>query len=52
MRLWHHVVGWLEFPRLYEIKRPKADEDVRAIAEAFRPYLDARDWETVERPTP
>ena len=50
VRLWEHVTGWLEFPRLYEIKRPKSDEDVAAIAETFRPYLEARDWETVERP--
>jgi 2-hydroxychromene-2-carboxylate isomerase len=50
VRLWEHVTGWLEFPRLYEIKRPKSDEDVAAIADTFRPYLEARDWETVERP--
>ena len=50
VRLWEHVRGWLEFPRLYEIKRPKSDRDVAEIAETFRPYLEARDWRTVERP--
>ena len=50
VRLWQHVTDWLQFPRLFEIKRAKTDEDVAAIAATFRPYLDARDWETVERP--
>lgn len=50
VRLWRHVEDWLAFPRLYEIKRAKTDEDVDAIAETFRPYLEARDWETVQRP--
>jgi 2-hydroxychromene-2-carboxylate isomerase len=52
VRLWHHVTGWLEHPHLYEIKRPKAPEDLAAIAEAFRPYLEARDWVTIENPAP
>lgn len=50
--LWHHVTGWLDFPYLYEIKRPKAAQDLRAIAEAFRPYLEGRDWVSVENPAP
>jgi 2-hydroxychromene-2-carboxylate isomerase len=52
VRLWRHVLGWLEFPRLYEIKRPKSRQDLHEIAETFRPYLEARDWETIERPAP
>lgn len=52
VRLFDHVCGWLEFPHLYEVKRPKAEADVEAIAEAFKAYLDARDWVTVERPAP
>jgi 2-hydroxychromene-2-carboxylate isomerase len=52
VRLWHHVTGWLEHPHLYEIKRPKASEDLALIAEAFRPYLEARDWVTIENPAP
>ena len=50
--LWQAVVGWLEFPHLYEMKRPKQAADAAAIAAAFRPYLEARDWITIEKPAP
>lgn len=49
-RLWDLVVAWRAFPHLYELRRPKTDADVVHIAEAFRPYLEARDWRTVEKP--
>jgi 2-hydroxychromene-2-carboxylate isomerase len=52
VHLWHHVTGWLAHPHLYEIKRPKGPDDIHAIAEAFRPYLEARDWITIENPAP
>jgi len=52
VRLWRHMVGWREFPHLYEIKRPKTGEDMRLIAETFRPYLEARDWSSIENPAP
>jgi 2-hydroxychromene-2-carboxylate isomerase len=52
VRLWEHVTGWLEFPNVYELQRPKAPSDIDAIATAFSSYLDARDWFSVERPTP
>ena len=52
LRLWELVCGWRDFPQLYEIKRPKRDDDMRRIAETFRPYLEARDWETVQKPAP
>jgi 2-hydroxychromene-2-carboxylate isomerase len=52
VRLWHAVTAWLEFPHVYEIQRPKRHEDIRAIAEAFRPYLEARDWVTIMNETP
>ena len=52
VRLWDHVCGWLEYPHLYEIQRPKAKEDIELIAETFRPYLEARDWETIQKETP
>ncbi len=51
-RLWEHVTGWLEFPNVYELQRPKGPADIDAIATAFSPYLDARDWLSVQRPTP
>ena len=52
VRLWEHTVGWLEFPHLYELRRPKRQADVEAIAAAFRPYLEARDWITIENEAP
>ena len=44
--------GWLEHPNVYEIKRPKRADDLRRIAEAFRPYLEARDWVTIQKEAP
>ena len=49
VRLWRHVSGWLEFPHLYELQRPKTGDDVRGITETFRPYLEARDWVSINR---
>lgn len=50
--LWDSVVAWLGFPHLYELKRPKQAKDLEAIATTFRPYLEARDWETVQKEAP
>ena len=52
VRLWHLITGWLEFPQLYEVQRPKSQRDLTAIAETFRPYLEARDWVTIQKETP
>jgi 2-hydroxychromene-2-carboxylate isomerase len=52
VRLWEHVTGWLEFPHLYELQRPKSPADIDTIVSAFAPYLDARDWLSVQRATP
>jgi len=52
VRLWDLVVGWTEFPHLYELQRPKRADDLRLIATTFRPYLEARSWQTVTNPTP
>jgi 2-hydroxychromene-2-carboxylate isomerase len=52
LRLWDLVVGWLEFPNVYELQRPKQADDMRAITRAFAPYLEARDWQSVQRATP
>jgi 2-hydroxychromene-2-carboxylate isomerase len=49
VRLWHSVTAWLEFPHLYELQRPKTPADQRDIATAFRPYLEARDWVSMNR---
>lgn len=52
LALWHAVTAWLAFPRVYELQRPKRPEDVAAIASTFRPYLEARDWVTIQNDTP
>ena len=52
VRLWEHVTGWLEFPHVYELQRPKSTADIDAIATAFAPYLEARDWFIGQRHTP
>ena len=52
VRLWHLMTGWLEFPHLYEVQRPKGRADLQAIAATFRPYLEARDWITIQKETP
>jgi 2-hydroxychromene-2-carboxylate isomerase len=48
-RLWDAVVAWAEFPHLYELQRPKTPEDERYIVATFRPYLEARDWISIDR---
>jgi 2-hydroxychromene-2-carboxylate isomerase len=50
--LWHLVVGWQRFPHLYEVKRPKSRADLKHIQTSFQPYLQARDWESRQNPTP
>ena len=49
-RLWDLVAGWAEFPHLYELRRPKTAADWEHIGASFSPYLQARDWRTIERP--
>ncbi len=52
VRLWDLVCGWREFPHLYEVQRPKRPADIALIAERVRPYLEARDWITIQKETP
>jgi 2-hydroxychromene-2-carboxylate isomerase len=52
VRLWHLVTGWLAYPHVYELQRPKRPDDLQAIGAAFRPYFEARDWVTVQNETP
>ncbi|SFQ33146.1 Predicted dithiol-disulfide isomerase, DsbA family [Amycolatopsis arida] len=49
LRLWQVVTGFLEFPHLYELQRPKSACDQAAIADALEPYLRGRDWVSVDR---
>ena len=50
LALWDLVCATRRFPHLYELKRPKTDDDVAFIADQFAPYLSARDWQTREKP--
>jgi 2-hydroxychromene-2-carboxylate isomerase len=49
-RLWDAVVAWSQFPHLYELRRPKVQEDWDHIGAQFEPYAKARDWQTVQTP--
>ncbi|NNE73956.1 MAG: hypothetical protein HKN26_09845 [Acidimicrobiales bacterium] len=49
LRLWNAVVAWVEFPDLYELQQPKTQPIQQRIAEAFTPYLEARDWVSINR---
>lgn len=49
LRLWHAVTAWLEFPHLYELQQPKTKAHFQAITDTFEPYLNARDWVSINR---
>jgi len=49
MRLWGATTAWLEFPHLFELQRPKNAMYGGVIADRLRPYLDARDWVSINR---
>ncbi|MCH9722244.1 MAG: DsbA family protein [Actinomycetia bacterium] len=49
LRLWDAVLAWTEFPHLYELQRPKSVADEQAIVGTLRPYLEARDWVSINR---
>jgi hypothetical protein len=52
VRLWDLVVGWREFPDLFELRKPKTGDDLARIGDAFSTYLRARAWRTIENPAP
>jgi 2-hydroxychromene-2-carboxylate isomerase len=52
VRLWNLMTSWLEFPTVYEVQRPKRADDLQLVARRFRPYLEARDWVTIQNETP
>jgi hypothetical protein len=49
VRLWDAVRVWAEFPDVYELQRPKTPEAQQRILTTFRPYLEARDWVSIDR---
>lgn len=49
LRLWELTIGWLDFPHVYEIQRPKSAADQATIHRVFEPYLRGRDWVSINR---
>ena len=44
LRLWDLVTGWVEFPHLYELRKPKTAGDQAYIAGPVPPLPRARSW--------
>ena len=49
LRLWDAVTAWTEFPHLWELQQPKTQAHQQAITDTFKPYLEARDWISINR---
>jgi 2-hydroxychromene-2-carboxylate isomerase len=52
LKLWELCVMYAEIGGLFEIKTPKTEGDLKMIAQRFRPYLEARQWPTIQTPAP
>ncbi len=49
LTLWSVVTGMAELPHVYELQRPKSTADAELIGRRLRPYLDGRDWVSINR---
>ncbi|MEO6652984.1 MAG: DsbA family protein, partial [Ilumatobacteraceae bacterium] len=49
VRLWAAVTAWTEFPDVFELQQPKTKAIEQRIATTFKPYLEARDWVSINR---
>jgi 2-hydroxychromene-2-carboxylate isomerase len=49
LTLWNVVTGMAELPHVYELQRPKSAADAELIGRSLRPYLDGRDWVSINR---
>jgi 2-hydroxychromene-2-carboxylate isomerase len=49
LTLWNVVTGMAELPHVYELQRPKTQADAELIGRSLRPYLDGRDWVSINR---
>ncbi|MBX7431883.1 DsbA family protein [Mycobacterium sp. Y57] len=49
LRLWQVVTGMAALPHVYELQRPKTAADAELIGRSLRPYLDGRDWVSINR---
>lgn len=52
LALWDLTLAYTRIDGLYEIKTPKRPSDLEAIARHFTPYLQGRDWQSVQNPAP
>ena len=52
LRLWDLCTAYVAVPGLYELKTPKSNADLAAIGRAFTPYLEGRQWQSVQNPAP
>lgn len=50
--LWQLVLRFRAAGDLFELQRPKTPTDLARIAQRFRPYLEAREWQTIQRKAP
>jgi 2-hydroxychromene-2-carboxylate isomerase len=49
LTLWSVVTGMAQLPHVYELQRPKSQADAELIGRSLRPYLDGRDWVSINR---
>lgn len=50
LALWDLTLAAAQFPGFFELKVPKTDADMLAIGRAFSPYLENREWQTIQNP--
>lgn len=49
LKLWDLTTGWLDFPNVFELQRPKSDDDQQRVRQTLEPYLRGRDWISINR---
>lgn len=49
-QLWELVEQYSRIEGLFELKTPKTDADMAMIGTMFSPYLEARQWQTIQNP--
>ena len=52
LALWNLTVAYTRINGLYEMKTPKTKTDLEFIGRVFTPYLEARDWQSIQNPAP
>lgn len=49
LQLWELLLHHLDFPEVYEINHPRGLTEQQSIATVLEPYLQARDWVSINR---